>query len=130
MHAFTNTAVEEVFSSYPKAHYAKLIELRELIYECASLHEEIGEVSESLKWGEPSFSSRHASPVRLGVFDETSVAIYFNCQTTLVENFRLLFKQELEFSKNRAIVLQIDQKLPRDILMFCIESALLYHKKK
>ncbi len=39
--------------------------------------------------------------------DEQHVALYFNCQSTLVESFRFLFADELHYSKNRDLTLMI-----------------------
>jgi len=57
------------------------------------------------------------------------VAVYFHCQTNLVETFRELYP-ELSYSGNRAIVLDASKKLPEEELRHCVALALTYHRSK
>ncbi|MBU2454123.1 MAG: DUF1801 domain-containing protein, partial [Proteobacteria bacterium] len=50
-----NSDVAAVFNSYPKKIRAKLMFLRKLILETADVIEGVGEIEETLKWGEPSY---------------------------------------------------------------------------
>ncbi|MEP6791921.1 MAG: DUF1801 domain-containing protein, partial [Ramlibacter sp.] len=56
-------------------------------------------------------------------------AMYFNCQTTLVDTFRTLFPDELKFEGNRAIVFGKADAVPADTLAFCVAAALTYHRR-
>lgn len=128
-----NASVEGVFKSYPAKDREALLQLRELIYSVASKIPEVGAIEESLKWGQPTYSTvktKTGSPIRLGRFDDERVAIFFHCQTSLVESFRTMFHDSVEFSKNRAIVLNPNEELPISELAMCIEMALTYHLKK
>ncbi|PCI64289.1 MAG: hypothetical protein COB38_12795 [Gammaproteobacteria bacterium] len=58
------------------------------------------------------------------------MGIYFNYQSLLVETFREIYKEELIFEKNRAILLNINEKLPDKVLVHCFELAMNYHKIK
>ena len=40
-------------------------------------------------------------------------AVYFHCQTNLVETFRELYPTELRFAGNRSILLDVKDELPR-----------------
>ena len=60
----------------------------------------------------------------------TQVAMYFNCQTTLVDRFRTLFPHDFAFDGNRAIVFDVAGKVPTDALTLCIAAALTYHLNK
>ncbi len=51
----TNPEVEVVFNNYPKLVRRKLLDLRLLILETANEIEQISNLEETLKWGEPSF---------------------------------------------------------------------------
>jgi len=87
-------------------------------------------LEESLKWGEASYvptKSRTGSPLRIARHDEANGALYFNCNTLLVEQFRSRFADELEYSGNRAIVLGVEDELPNEILRDCVRDALTYH---
>lgn len=70
-----------------------------------------------------------ASPIRIDRFEEDKIAVFFHCQTNLIETFRGMFPDILEFSKNRAIVLDPTEPLPLKELSFCIRMALTYYQK-
>jgi hypothetical protein len=54
--------------------------------------------------------------------------LFFHCQTKLVDTFRELYSDTLEFEGNRAIVLYVDKKLPERVIRHCIEMAMNYKK--
>jgi hypothetical protein len=66
-------------------------------------------------------------PVR-GAPDE--FALFFNCQTSLVETFRQWFPHGLRFEGNRSIVFRIDEPLPTEEVTECIAAALTYHRRQ
>jgi hypothetical protein len=132
MKPFEDTAVASVFEAYPPAMRRKLLALRALILDTAASAEGVGDLEETLKWGEPAYltsQSKIGSTVRIGWKKSapTRYAIYFNCQTTLVETFKTLFPQEFNFEGNRAIVFNESSVVPTDALALCIEAALTYH---
>ena len=57
-------------------------------------------------------------------------AMYFNCQTNLIETFKTLFPAEFKFEGNRAIVFLESDVVPVDALTYCIAAALTYHRNK
>lgn len=85
---------------------------------------------ESIKWGQLSYKTKNGTPIRIDKFSEGKVALFVNCQTTLVEQYKNMFSQSLNFSKNRAIVLEAKNPLPIEELKTCIELAMNYHLKK
>lgn len=130
---FADSAIEELFSNYEEPYKSKLLEIRELIFACAEKNSEVGKLKESIKWGQPTYSTletKSGTPIRIDRFGESDVAIFFNCHTVLVDAFREIFSKELNFSKNRAIIIDPLQNLPITQLEFCISSALVYHKNK
>ncbi|MCA5012010.1 MULTISPECIES: DUF1801 domain-containing protein [unclassified Enterococcus] len=132
MKEIKNKQVAAVFEQYPEVIRLSLLELRALIFEVGEATSGVGEIEESLKWHQPTYSTiqtKSGTPIRLDRFGETKVALFFHCQTTVIEEFRALFSKELEFSKNRAIVLDPAKELPLDELAFCIQRALTYHQK-
>lgn len=122
--------IENKYNSYPPEYQTPLLRIRQLIYEVASKIPAVGEIEESLKWGQPSYKSKLGTPIRLDRFDDGKVAVFVHCQTTLIEEFKSLFRETLEFSKNRAIIIDIHKELPISELALFIEKALLYHDKK
>jgi Domain of unknown function (DU1801) len=132
---FNNPAVANAFDAFPPKIRRKLLVLRELIFATAAATEGVGELEETLKWGEPAYitaESKSGSTVRIGwkKAKPTEYAIYFHCQTNLVESFRTLFAAEFKFEGNRAIVFNENDALPADALACCIAAALTYHLKK
>ena len=135
MKALEHSAVARAFEAYPPAMRRKLLALRTLILETAASTAGVGELEETLKWGEPAYltsQSKSGSTVRIGwkKSKPSQYAIYFNCQTTLVETFRTLFPNEFRFEGKRAIVFSVADPVPRDALSFCIAAALTYHRGK
>jgi hypothetical protein len=129
MRKFTNIDVDDTFMEYPLLYRKRLLELRELIFDTGERIDKTNKIEESLKWGQPSYTCKGASPVRIDRFEKDKIAMFFHCQTTLVETFRKLFANDLMFSKNRAIVLDPKKELPVEELKICIEMALTYHNK-
>ena len=130
-----NADVARVFASYPPPLRRKLLALRQLVLDTAAATPGAGEIEETLKWGEPAYltsASKSGSTIRLAPVKSSpsQYALYFNCKTTLVDTFRTLFPQELRYDGNRAIVLDSADALPHDALAFCIQAALIYHRRK
>lgn len=120
------------FEHYPPAARERLLALRELIYQTASELGDVGGIEESLKWGEPSFKTASGSPVRIDwkASSPDRYAMYFHCGSKLVDTFRELHGDCLQFEGNRAIVFEIDQELPVDVVKQCLSMALRYHRIK
>lgn len=135
MMPFANAEVAKVFEDYPADVRRKLLALRELILATASSTEGVGELEETLKWGEPAYltsKSKSGSTIRIDwkKARPDEYAMYFNCQTTLVETFRTLFPKEFKFEGNRAIVFKASDAVPADSLAFCMAAALTYHRSR
>lgn len=125
--------VRAVFADFSAAHQSQLLGLRELILDTAATLGQIGELEETLKWGQPSYlpvKPRVGTTVRLGVFNDNHTAMYFHCQSMLVERFRSTFGNELKYEKNRAILLDVAKPLPENQLKQCVRHALCYHLDK
>ncbi len=131
--SFRNKEIEAVFTGYSAKMREKLMDLRELIFQTAADHPEVGELEEVLKWGQPSFltaQTKSGTTLRIDQVDEQHYALFFNCKTTLVETFRTLFPKECAYQGNRAIILKIDQALPLEAMKQCILMGLTYHLNK
>lgn len=123
--------VKEKFDSYPGHIRNRLIEIRAIIFEVAE-DEEIGEVAESLKWSQPSYTSKSGSPVRMDWKPKNpdSISIYFNCKTSLIETFREIYGNSFKFIGNREIVLPLSENMPIAELRDFISMSLRYHSVK
>ena len=130
-----NPRVAAVFASYPQAIATKLRALRQLIFDVAAETEGVGELEETLKWGQPSYvTARTGSGSTIRIDQVKSqpgkYAVYFHCQTTLVDTFKEIYGRELSFVGNRCILLDTTAKLPVRSLRHCVSMALTYHLDK
>ena len=132
--ASAHSAMDAMFDAYPQPIRAKLKALRRMVFDTAKATEGVGALEETLKWGQPSYLTAETgsgSTIRIDQVKSVAgqYAIYFHCQTNLVETFRELYP-ELTFSGNRAILLDASEKLPEAKLRHCVALALTYHLNK
>jgi hypothetical protein len=132
---FADPAVDTVFRAYPGPLQSKLLALRRLIFDTAKATRGVGALRETLKWGQPSYltpETKSGSTIRIDR-DKSApnrYAIYFHCQTDLVETFRELYPTELSFGGNRSILLDAGDAIPEAALRHCVALALTYHLNK
>jgi uncharacterized protein DUF1801 len=132
--ATPTAAVNAMFDACPAPARAKLKALRRLILDTARATKGVGKIEEALKWGQPSYLTAETgsgSTIRIDRVKsaDDQVAVFFHCQTNLVETFRELYP-ELSYSGNRAILLDANEKLPEAELRHCVALALTYHLRK
>jgi hypothetical protein len=133
--AFEDARVAAIFDAYPRATRAKLLTLRRLIFDTAAKTKGVGKLEETVKWGQPSYlttATKSGSTIRIDSVRDSDAhcAVYFHCQTGLVERFRELYRDKLRFEGNRSIMLAADDPLPTEELRHCIALALTYHLDK
>ncbi len=126
-----NEKVRVKFDSYPNDARTKLEEIRALILSTA-IEENLGEISEQLKWGEPSYSCKFGSPIRIDWKPKhpDQVSVYVNCKTTLIKTYKEVYGSAFQFVDNREIVLPVSEPTPTPELRACMLMALKYHKLK
>lgn len=126
-----SSEIKSSFSSYPPQARTKVSYLRKLILETA---EEIGitDLEETLKWGEPSYLTKHGSTIRIGWKEKKpdQYAMYFKCTSKLVPAFQLAFGGLFKYETTRAIIFKLNDEVPVKELKQCIKAALTYHKVK
>jgi len=124
-------SIKEKFSSYPTNISVLLTRIRALIFEVAK-EDDIEEITETLKWNEPSYLTKKGSPLRFDWKDKypQQYCLYFNCKTSLVETYKELYGDIFNYQGNRAIVFQLADELPLTELKHCISLSLRYHKIK
>ncbi len=132
LESISNSSVKKVFQNYPDIIQQKMLALRELVIEAAKEIEGLNILEETLKWGEPSYITKHGSTLRMDWKPKkpNQYAMYFKCTSRLVETFKKVFPADFEFEGNRAIVFQIEDKIPKEKLRKCIKATLCYHKVK
>lgn len=127
--------VAAVFDAYPRVVKSKLMFLRQLIFDVASRTKGVGELEETLKWGQPSYltaETKSGSLVRIDQIKsrEGKYAMFFHCQTTLVDTFKEMYRDVFTFGGNRSIIFNVKDKVPVKELSHCISMALTYHLNK
>jgi hypothetical protein len=127
-----NSEVKLVFDNYPDSVRSKMFALIELVLETAREIDEITTIEETLKWGEPGYLTKNGSTIRIDWKSKTpgQYAMYFKCTSRLVKVFKMIFNNRFDFEGNRAIVFQLNDKIPIEDLKYCIRAALTYHKVK
>jgi hypothetical protein len=131
---FKNSQVAGIFENYPKQIRSKLLFLRQLIFDTAFDIAGVGELEETLRWGEPTYlttQSQTGSMVRINAKGpDGQYGVYFHCQTNLVERFRERYAGKLKFQNNRAIIFGEHDAIPVKELKHCIAQALTYHRDR
>lgn len=135
MPPFNDPSIARVFAAYPTDVRAKLLGLREMIFTTARQTAGVGPLEETLKWRQPSYLtslSGSGSTVRIDAIASSpgEYAMYFHCQTSLVETFRQRFGSLLRYEGNRALLFSVSESLPKAELKECIALALTYHLKR
>jgi hypothetical protein len=130
-----NFEVAYVFGGYPADMQAKLFFLRELIFEVAAETPDVGPLEEVLKWGQPSYlttQTKSGSLIRIDQLKKEPgrYAMFFHCQTNLVETFRSLYADLFAYGGQRSIIFQVEKHVPVEELRQCIKLALTYHLRK
>ena len=126
---FDDPLVAAKFAAYRPSARVALLALRELIHEVASETPGVGTLVETLKWNQPAWLTRNprsGSTIRIDA-THNGHALYFHCQTRLVETFRRLYPDSFVFEGNRALHFGEGEAVPRTPLKHCIALALTYH---
>jgi hypothetical protein len=131
MKRFADKKVAAVFKAYPSALRARLMTLRGLVFDVADSNEGVGALTETLKWGQPSYLTQETgsgSTVRIDRLKKADgYAIYFHCQSGLVEKFREIYPDAFRYEGNRAILFDRSERVPIRALRHCIGLALTHH---
>ncbi len=132
--AFQDPRVAAVFRGYPPKLERRLLELRALIFKTAASTEGVGALEETLKWGQPSYLTRQTKSGTTIRIDQRrsspdEYAMYVHCQTTLIEDFRVMFPEAFQFEGNRSIIFSVNERVPKAALSRCIAAALTYHRR-
>jgi len=127
----TDVKVEAVFESYPDFVRPKMHFLRALVHESAQ-EIQLKSLTETLKWGEPSFVNKKGSTLRMDWKKKKpeQYAMYFQCTSRLVETFQIVFGDLFNYEGKRAIVFKLDEEIPIEELKKCIKATLRYHEVK
>lgn len=134
MRRFADPAVAAVFAACPACPAGtrkRLLALRELVFDVAAKTDGVGPLTETLKWGQPSYlteETRSGTTVRIDRLKKgEGYALYVHCQSGLVPKFRELYGDTFRYEGKRALLFETDTRLPLPELRHCIGLALTHH---
>lgn len=134
MRRFGDPRVASLFKTYPPSLRARLMALRELLLDTAARTAGVGRLTETLKWGQPSYLTEETgsgTTVRIDrLKGDGGYAIYFHCQSGLVGQFRELYPDTFTYEGQRAMHFSAKDRLPVRELRHCIALALTHHLRK
>ncbi len=135
MKRFGDAKVAAAFKAYSPDVRARLMALREIIFDVAARTDGVGVLTETLKWGQPSYltaATGSGTTVRIDRLkgDAGGHAAYFHCQSGLVGQFRELYPETFTYEGERAILFRAGQRVPSRELRHCIALALTHHLRK
>jgi Domain of unknown function (DU1801) len=134
MRRFSDTTVASVFTAYPPGLRTKLMALRDLVFDTAARTEGVGRLTETPKWGQPSYRTEETgsgTTVRIDRLKSADgYAVYFHCQSGLVGQFRELYPDTFSYEGQRAIVFEAGDRVPARELRHCLALALTHHARK
>jgi hypothetical protein len=133
LHCVDNPAVKAVLDSYPQDMLPRLEDLRADIISVAKAMPGVGGIEETLKWGQPAYRPlrpRTGTTVRIGPYDsEGRYALFVPCQTSLIDDFKRLYRDRFRYGGKRAIVFEAGEIPDVVPLRHCIALALTYHAR-
>jgi hypothetical protein len=122
--------VQAAFEAFPEQVRERCLALRALIFDVAADMREVGQISEELRWGEPAYltpQTRAGSTIRIGVPKAGGYALFVNCRTRLIEEFRPLAPPDWRFEGTRAVLFRADERPSEAPLALLVRAALSYH---
>ena len=108
--------------------------LRELVFDTAAGTSGVGHLTETLKWGQPSYltvETGSGTTVRIDRLKSGGgYAVYFHCQSGLLGQFRELYPDTFKYAGQRAILFDLAGRLPVRPLRHCLALAFTHHSRK
>lgn len=126
-----NPDIQAKFDHYPQDARRQLKRVRNLILAIAA-ENKLGPVEETLKWGEASYLVTGGTTIRIDwkpKYPDT-IKVFFHCQTSLIETFKEMYRNEFKYEGARAIVIPLSADIEKLPLAHCVELALKYHRLK
>ena len=126
-----NPDIQTKFDNYPQNARRQLESVRKLILTIAA-ENKLGPVEETLKWGEASYLVKGGTTIRIDwkPKDPDTIKVFFHCQTSLIETFQEIYRDEFKYEGTRAIVIPLSGDIEKLPLAHCVELALKYHSLK
>lgn len=131
--------VDAAFSAFDPQVRDLLMQCRTLVFDTAAEVDGVGQITETLKWGQPSYltqTTAAGSTIRLAMAAPESgtaapcPALYVHCATDLIEQFKTFYPNTFEYQGKRALIITRDIGSVTAELRHCIALALTYKLRK
>ena len=129
---FERSEVAEIFDTYPAPVRGRLLRLRELVFDTAATTEGVGDLDETLKWGEPAYLTvrpQSGTTIRMDSKGLDHYALYVHCQTDLVRRVGRS-RPELNCVGNREVAFRVEEAMPEDAVREFVAAALTYKLRR
>ncbi|MFS4581523.1 DUF1801 domain-containing protein [Phaeobacter sp. C3_T13_0] len=130
---FASAEISTVFEQTPPETRDGLLRLRDLIFEVADNDPSVGPVTETLKWGQPSYVAARTglgTPLRLGQSKQARFALMVHCQSRVIVNFSDRYPAWDKFDGTRAVLFDKVEDVEPLRHGWLIHHALTYHSSK
>ncbi len=121
--------VKIAFEQLPLESQPVLRALRSVIYDVAQGEPRIGEIEESLKWGDPAYRSvrpQTGTTLRLGARKDGRFGLFVPCSTSLIEQFKEDIPGLYDIDGTRGVILTAQSDPFAEPLRLLIHRALTY----
>lgn len=130
MKPITDPKVQAAYDAFPADARASAIILRDLIFQVAKDIPKVGTLTETLKWGQPSYltaTSKSGTTLRIGATKTGGCAVYAHCATNVISTYADTFPDLDQIEGNRAVHFTHSQDIVPDRIKLLIRHALTYH---
>ncbi len=123
--------VSRAFDAFPPPVRRRLLDVRKLIFATAKAHDEVGPLTETLKWGEPAYLTEETgsgTTIRLGrVKDSEQPRFCSTARRRWSTRFASAFPINSNIGRRGRCCCRCPGALPKQELTVCLSLALTYH---
>ena len=130
---FDDPQVKAAFDAFPPKARQIGLTLRDLILSVAWDTPQVGQIEETLKWGQPSYltpKTQSGSTLRIGLPKQGGCALYAHCATDIISTYAAMFPGSDRIEGNRAVIFHNPDDIVPDRLRLLIYHGLTYHLKR
>ncbi|GHA59542.1 hypothetical protein GCM10008927_26370 [Amylibacter ulvae] len=126
----SNPQIEQAYASFPENVHEGANRLRDLILTTGAQLADVDNITECLRWGQPSYISPIGTALRIGVPKSGGFGLFTHCQSNVISNFTQTFGPDFRFDGNRGVLFETENDIQPDKLRLMIEHALTYKLKR
>jgi hypothetical protein len=127
---FADDSVKAAYDAFSPDARDMGLTLRDLIFSVAKDNPQVGEIEETLKWGQPSYltpQTKAGSTLRIGVPKQGGAALFAHCATDIISTYARTFPGTDQIEGNRSVIFTRPDMIVPGRLRLLIYHALTYH---